>query len=273
MTFPKEIHDQCMADLPGDVVKRRKQAGQQLSYVEGWWVKDKALRIFGAGSFGKSVDKLECVAAHEEEKNGKMRWRVSYVATVTVSVHCEGKSVQTSFFKSTDVGAGHGIGSLGDAHESASKEAVTDAMKRAMTDLGRVFGLALYDKNKAHVDTTSTDAAQDPPDPAEIEVTAQIQRCANLKALEGYGKSIATMGLTGQALINVRAAFKLRATAMAATEDEMKAFDVDVEDAQTVDELIHLTSDPILDNFPGSRRDQVLEAIEGKRLELEGGNA
>ena len=36
-----------------------------------------------------------------------------------------------------------------DAHESAIKEAETDAMKRALRSFGNTFGLALYDKNVA----------------------------------------------------------------------------------------------------------------------------
>jgi recombination DNA repair RAD52 pathway protein len=49
-------------------------------------------------------------------------------------------------------GAGHGIDrDLGQAHESAIKEAETDAMKRAFMTFGNPFGLALYDKTQASV--------------------------------------------------------------------------------------------------------------------------
>ena len=42
-------------------------------------------------------------------------------------------------------GSGHGSGAtLGAAHESAIKEAETDAMKRALITFGNPFGLALY---------------------------------------------------------------------------------------------------------------------------------
>ena len=44
-------------------------------------------------------------------------------------------------------GVGHGSGAtLGEAHESALKEAETDATKLALTTFGNLFGLALYDK-------------------------------------------------------------------------------------------------------------------------------
>jgi hypothetical protein len=43
-------------------------------------------------------------------------------------------------------GSGHGVGATpGAAHESAIKEAETDAMKRALITFGNPFGLALYD--------------------------------------------------------------------------------------------------------------------------------
>jgi Rad52/22 family double-strand break repair protein len=46
-------------------------------------------------------------------------------------------------------GVGHGTGAtLGEAHESALKEAETDATKRALATFGNLFGLALYDKEQ-----------------------------------------------------------------------------------------------------------------------------
>jgi recombination DNA repair RAD52 pathway protein len=50
------------------------------------------------------------------------------------------------------IGTGHGIDrDLGQAHESAVKEAETDAMKRALSTFGSQFGLALYDKQQRDV--------------------------------------------------------------------------------------------------------------------------
>jgi hypothetical protein len=49
-------------------------------------------------------------------------------------------------------GSGHGKGATpGEAHESALKEAETDAMKRALATFGNPFGLALYDKTQSGV--------------------------------------------------------------------------------------------------------------------------
>jgi hypothetical protein len=54
-------------------------------------------------------------------------------------------------------GAGHGIDvDLGQAHESALKEAETDAMKRALMTFGNPFGLALYDKAQRQVSSATS---------------------------------------------------------------------------------------------------------------------
>lgn len=48
-----------------------------------------------------------------------------------------------------DVGFGTGIDkTLAQAHEGAAKEAVTDALKRAMRSFGNQFGNSLYDKSR-----------------------------------------------------------------------------------------------------------------------------
>jgi DNA repair and recombination protein RAD52 len=64
-------------------------------------------------------------------------------------------------------GTGYGSGAmpdLGDAIESAMKEAETDAMKRALMTFGNPFGLALYDKDQANVvDAPANDAPAEKP--------------------------------------------------------------------------------------------------------------
>ncbi|MCR9130756.1 MAG: RAD52 family DNA repair protein [Alphaproteobacteria bacterium] len=71
------------------------------------------------------------------------RARASSIARVRVTAHSVVRE---------GCGSGHGIGvDLGEAHESAIKEAETDAMKRALMTFGNPFGLALYDKSRANV--------------------------------------------------------------------------------------------------------------------------
>jgi recombination DNA repair RAD52 pathway protein len=67
---------------------------------------------------------------------------VTYIAKVRVIVNGIVKE---------GIGAGHGRGErvpAGDKHESAVKEAESDARKRALMQFGDQFGLSLYDKEK-----------------------------------------------------------------------------------------------------------------------------
>lgn len=126
-------------------VSQRKQGGTQVSYVEGWHVIAELNRIFGHGEWTRETLDVSCVSEREskvgrEQKDG---WRVTYTARVRVTVAGVARD---------GCGAGHGIGTdLGECHESAIKEAETDAMKRAAMTFGNPFGLALYDKARANV--------------------------------------------------------------------------------------------------------------------------
>jgi len=128
-------------------VKQREQSGRKLSYVEGWHAIAEANRIFGFGTWSRQTMDIKCVAERERKigkpPNQKDGWGVSYTARVRVGVMGVIRE---------GVGAGHGIDAdLGLAHESAIKEAETDAMKRALMTFGNPFGLALYDKEQSNV--------------------------------------------------------------------------------------------------------------------------
>ena len=110
-------------------VAERKQSGRALSYVEGWHVIAEANRIFGFDGWTRETIETRCVAEREREIGAQKKpgWGVSYIAKVKI-VAFAGDTIVTR----EGVGAGHGIDvDLGQAHESAIKEAETDAMKRA----------------------------------------------------------------------------------------------------------------------------------------------
>lgn len=133
------------AKLDPSAVKSRSQSGRSLSYIEGWHAIAEANRIFGFDAWNRETVDIRCVAERERKIGQAQRdgWSVSYVIRVRVTV---GEIVREG------VGAGHGIDAdLGLAHESAIKEAETDAMKRALMTFGNPFGLALYDKTMANV--------------------------------------------------------------------------------------------------------------------------
>ncbi|WP_315731740.1 MULTISPECIES: RAD52 family DNA repair protein [unclassified Bradyrhizobium] len=153
MSFTEDQKRLLDAPLSRSHVKTRAQAGRQLSYIEGWTTIAEANRIFGFDGWTRETIDIRCVSEREREIGAQKRpgWGVSYVAKVRVialGVAREG------------VGAGHGIDvDQGQAHESAIKEAETDAMKRALMTFGNPFGLALYDKEQANV---SDEQPQDP---------------------------------------------------------------------------------------------------------------
>jgi DNA repair and recombination protein RAD52 len=131
-------------------VKAREQGGRKVSYIEGWHVIAEANRVFGFDGWTRETVDLRCVSEKERsigKTNPQPGWGVSYVAKVRIIVFA-GDTLVTR----EGCGAGHGIDrDLGQAHESALKEAETDAMKRALMTFGNPFGLALYDKSQANV--------------------------------------------------------------------------------------------------------------------------
>lgn len=156
---PKQIED-LKAPLYLANVKERKQAGRPVSYIESWHAESEANRIFGFDGWDSKIKELRLVSEREVTigKGGqyeKPGWSVSYVCTVAVVVFVDERGPVIR----EGVGAGHGIDAdLGQAHESAVKEAASDAEKRALKTWGNQFGLALYDKTRASV----SDGAPDP---------------------------------------------------------------------------------------------------------------
>jgi len=149
MSFSEQQNKDLAAPLSRAHVKGRNQAGRNVSYIEGWTAIAEANRIFGFDGWTRETVDIKLVAEREREIGAakKPGWGVSYIAKVKV-VAFAGDSIVTR----EGVGAGHGIDQdLGQAHESAIKEAETDAMKRALMTFGNPFGLALYDKQQANV--------------------------------------------------------------------------------------------------------------------------
>ena len=125
-------------------VKGRRQGGGQVQFIEGWHAIAEMNRIFGFGTWDRETLDLRQIG-DPRKVDGKMR--VEYMARVRVTLHGDKQKIVRD-----GCGFGQGIDrDLGQAHESALKEAETDAMKRAMMTLGNPFGLALYDKSRENV--------------------------------------------------------------------------------------------------------------------------
>jgi DNA recombination protein Rad52 len=149
MSFTAEQKSALAAPLSSAHVKTRNQGGRAVSYVEGWHAIAEANRIFGFDAWCRETVELKCVSEREREigKDKAPGWGVTYIARVRITVFSGTEEVIRE-----GCGTGHGIDrDLGQAHESALKEAETDAMKRALMTFGNPFGLALYDKQQAGV--------------------------------------------------------------------------------------------------------------------------
>ena len=135
-------------------VRQREQGRGKVAYVEGWFAVAEANRIFGFDGWQRQTIAVRCVAQAERPigRDQKPGWGVTYTARVRVTVTAGGL---TPLIREGS-GAGHGIDvDLGQAHESALKEAETDAMKRALMTFGNPFGLALYDKAQRQVSSAA----------------------------------------------------------------------------------------------------------------------
>ena len=160
---------------PDNVSFREGGGGLKLAYVESWHVIQEANRIFGFG--GWSSETLEARLVSEAKDNyGNSIF--SYIAKVRVTV---GDVIREGY------GSGHGRGgkmSDGEKHESAIKEAESDARKRALMQFGDQFGLSLYDKEQNW-------AKQTQKEPSVTEMALKwIQKAPSQKHLDEIKKRL-----------------------------------------------------------------------------------
>lgn len=161
-------------------VKPAKQYGPKGDYIEGWHAMAEANRIFGFDGWDYAISDCRCVSERPKKigKDGKDGFGVSYIATVQVFV---------GSVRRQDVGSGHGYDlDCGLAHESAIKEAVTDALKRALRSFGNPFGLALYDKSRENV---GYDAPPFDPVAAHDRIAKKLEGASSLADLVEAWKS------------------------------------------------------------------------------------
>ena len=117
-------------------VKVRNSQGQNLHYLEGWFVIDQANRIFGFEGWDRETVYSNCVATRHVQ--GKIQ--TSYITRVRITVRAGLVPVVRE-----GLGAGEATGdTAGHAHEMAAKAAETDTTKRALSTFGAPFGLKLY---------------------------------------------------------------------------------------------------------------------------------
>jgi len=164
-------------------VQTRSQAGRSLNYLEGWVAIREANRIFGFDGWQRETIELRCVAESQRliGRDQKPGWGVTYIARVRIRLGSQASRAHSLVREGS--GAGHGIDlDLGLAHESALKEAETDAMKRALMTFGNPFGLALYDKQQRQV-TSSVREERSPMGRGPVDHAGQPQPVLETRAI------------------------------------------------------------------------------------------
>jgi hypothetical protein len=137
----------------------RKQGRASVPYLKGWAVIEEANAIFGFDGWQRQTLACQCVTQAERSigEERKPGWGVTYIARVRITVLPGGRGPLIR----EGTGAGHGYDTdLGLAHESAIKEAETDAMKRALVTFGARFGLSLYDRHQRPMGGAAPQAAR-----------------------------------------------------------------------------------------------------------------
>jgi DNA repair and recombination protein RAD52 len=153
------IAKELLKPLAAGVVKQRSQSGVNLSYVEAWYVIEQLNEVFGFDGWDRQTINLQLI---QSDQNQKGTPRVAYIAQCVLTVRFKNDTGEVETVTRYGTGFGNGFDSdPGKAHESAVKEAESDAMKRAAMTLGYRFGLALYDKSQSHVsNVVDTDDAK-----------------------------------------------------------------------------------------------------------------
>ncbi len=178
--FDDETRRALSADLSKDFVKSREGAGKtKLSYLPAYHVIAEANRIFGFGNWSTEIMRLQQIDKTSYEKPGynggspKKMVSICYLCHLKLTV-----SNGSSTVSHEDSGFGSGVAGdtangIGSSIELASKEAVTDALKRCLRHHGDQFGLSLYDKDVELMGSSDIEAAT-------IVSDAQLQELRDL---------------------------------------------------------------------------------------------
>ncbi len=181
--FSESQLEDLKSPLPKEAVKSREGGNKTtLQYIAGHFAIEQANRIFGFGMWSSEIQHLHQVDKSIETKEKTWNGKTKEYEMVTVAYLCQLKllvrdaSGNESFHEDTGFGNGtagnHAYG-LGQCIELATKEAVTDALKRCLRHYGDQFGLSLYDKDEELL----------PSDVIESTKVVSVEQLAKLRAL------------------------------------------------------------------------------------------
>lgn len=242
----QDIRKRLDDDIPKEAIIMREayKGGPKLSYLSGAYVKNRLNQVLGQGNWSYNINELTKV--HEgtiSQYNGEA-FTTSYIAQVELRVRADEKGRgfdNLTYF--TEVGYGDGTDrkSPGKAHELAVKEAVTDALKRAATNLGLSMGLALYFKEGQYVGEENTDSNQDTKSNEPVATAAST----TAPAAASKPKSTATQRK------QIKAVFRaLKEQEKTTAEEFSKSYLGGIKVDDLTDEAVSATIEKIKTDFP-----------------------
>ncbi|KAH9922507.1 recombination protein Rad52 [Fomitopsis serialis] len=113
--------------------------GPKLTYAEGWKIINLANEVFGFNGWSSSVINLTTDFIDQNEQS--QRYSVGVTAVVRITLR------DGAFHEDVGYGLLENSKSKGAALDKCKKEAVTDAVKRALRNFGNLLGNCLYDKS------------------------------------------------------------------------------------------------------------------------------
>jgi len=178
-------------DIEPSRIKNRVKGNITLSYLEGFDLIETANKIFGYGNWSYTITSLAQVSQETNTNNNTV---ICYKALIRLVVYSQDHNKNVS---KEDVGFGTGISkTLAEAHEGAGKEAVTDALKRAMRSFGNQFGNSLYDKSRNHQIEPPAQTQGHPTSqtPAQIPTQSSPQMQHQFTSLHNLGLQVLEQG-------------------------------------------------------------------------------
>ena len=119
--------------------------GKGFSHVEAWEMRAVMNRLFGFARWSQEVlDQQLIFEQAEERSNGKFAWTVAYRSLVCVKICAPDDGEVLAVYTEGAVGDAQNQPVRADAHDLALKTSQSQAFKRAVTNLGDIAGLSLY---------------------------------------------------------------------------------------------------------------------------------
>ena len=163
--------EKLKGSISSDQVSKREKNGIELSYIESHLAIRNANECFGFDNWSYEITELKEICRYDYKLKSGDGFKVGYEARVKVTVNGISRE---------DVGAGSGIAKdLFDAIEGANKEAVSDAMKRALRTFGDMFGLGLYDKKSELHDKKKPSSYPKPQSTTQQEIDSDLEITLN----------------------------------------------------------------------------------------------